>query len=201
MKLVFASKNKGKAREIQEALRLPGLEFQSLNDFPDLPEIIEDGTSFLENALKKARTISQSLNLPVLADDSGLEVDFLQGAPGIYSARFAGPKATDRENYEKLLTLVDGVPEAQRTARFVCVLVLSLPSGEWFKAEGTCEGRITAAPLGNQGFGYDPVFYLPDRQKTMAELPLEEKNRISHRARALEKIKPILLSVFQGFPS
>jgi XTP/dITP diphosphohydrolase len=194
MKLVFASKNKGKAREIQEALMLADLEFLSLNDFPEFPEIIEDGSSFLENALKKARTISQSLNLPVLADDSGLEVDFLLGAPGIYSARFAGPQATDRENYEKLLALMQGVPVAQRTARFVCVLILHLPEGKWFKAEGTCEGRIAAAPQGTQGFGYDPVFYLPDRQKTMAEIPLEEKNRISHRARALEKIKPVLLS-------
>jgi XTP/dITP diphosphohydrolase len=195
MNLVLASKNRGKIREIETSLLIPSLTYQSLNDFPDLPEIIEDGSSFLENALKKAQTISKNLNLPVLADDSGLEVDFLQGAPGIYSARFAGPQASDRENYEKLLALLQEVPETERQARFVCVLVLYRPSGDWIQAEGTCEGRITKAPRGWQGFGYDPVFFLPAFQKTMAELPLEVKNRISHRAKALEKIKPILLSL------
>ena len=127
MILVLATRNKGKVREIGSALAIPSLVFQSLNDFPDLPEVIEDGTSFLENALKKARTVSTSLNLPVLADDSGLEVDALQGAPGIYSARFSGPKATDQKNNEKLLTLLQGVPEEKRTARFVCVLVFYRP--------------------------------------------------------------------------
>jgi XTP/dITP diphosphohydrolase len=195
MNLVLASKNRGKIREIETSLLIPNLTYQSLNDFPDLPGIIEDGSSFLENALKKARTISTSLNLPVLADDSGLEVDFLQGAPGIYSARFAGPQARDQDNNDKLLALLKEVPETERQARFVCVLVLYRPSGDWLQAEGTCEGRITQAPKGSQGFGYDPVFYLPAFQKTMAELPLEVKNRISHRARALEKIRPHLLSL------
>ncbi|MBA4393502.1 MAG: non-canonical purine NTP pyrophosphatase [Desulfobacca sp.] len=198
MNLVLASKNQGKIREIETSLIIPSLTYRSLNDFPDLPEIIEDGVSFLENALKKAQTISKSLNLPVLADDSGLEVDFLQGAPGIYSARFAGSQATDQENFEKLLALLEGVPEDQRQARFVCVLVLYCPSGDWVQAEGTCEGRITPVPRGLQGFGYDPVFYVPAFQKTMAELPLEVKNRISHRAKALEKIKPSLVSVLKA---
>ncbi len=198
MILVLASKNQGKIREIETSLVIPALTYRSLNDFPDLPEVIEDGFSFLENALKKARTISESLHLPVLADDSGLAVDALQGAPGIYSARFAGERATDQENIEKLLFLLDGVPETKRTARFVCVLVLYLPSGEWFQAEGTCEGRIALVPEGDQGFGYDPVFYLPDFQKTMAQIPLETKNRISHRARALEKMRPHLLDLLKG---
>ncbi|MBI5605428.1 MAG: non-canonical purine NTP pyrophosphatase, partial [Deltaproteobacteria bacterium] len=132
MILVLASKNQGKIREIETSLVIPALTYRSLNDFPDLPEVIEDGSSFLENALKKARTISESLHLPVLADDSGLAVDALQGAPGIYSARFAGERATDQENIEKLLFLLDGVPETKRTARFVCLLVLYFPSGEWF---------------------------------------------------------------------
>lgn len=195
MILVLATHNKGKAREIGSALAIPSLAFQSLNDFPDLPEVVEDGTSFLENALKKARTISRFLNLPVLADDSGLEVDALQGDPGIYSSRFSGPKATDKENNEKLLTLLQAVPEEKRTARFICVLVFYEPSGQWVQTEGICEGRIAAAPRGDQGFGYDPVFYLPELKKTMAQLPLETKNTISHRARALEKMRPHLLSL------
>jgi XTP/dITP diphosphohydrolase len=198
MILVLASKNRGKIREFQTSLVFPALTYQSLNDFPDLPEIIEDGASFLENAFKKAKTVSESLNLPVLADDSGLEVDFLHGAPGIFSARFSRPQATDQENNEKLLALLQNVPEPQREARFVCVLVLYCPSGDWFQAEGTCEGRIAQVPRGVQGFGYDPVFYLPGYQKTMAELPLEVKNRISHRAKALEKIRPSLVSVLKA---
>jgi XTP/dITP diphosphohydrolase len=197
MILVMASKNRGKIREIATTLSSPSLIFRSLNDFPDLPEIMEDGSSFLENALKKARTISQALHLPVLADDSGLVVDRLDGAPGIFSARFAGPRATDRENNEKLLALLTGLPETERGARFVCLLVFYQPSGQWFQAQGTCQGRIALAPRGDQGFGYDPIFYLPRYRKTMAELPLEVKNRISHRARALEKIRPHLLSVLK----
>lgn len=195
MILVLATHNKGKIKEIGISLNIPSLAFQSLNDFPDLPEVIEDGTSYLENALRKARTVSNSLDLPVLADDSGLEVDVLNGAPGIYSARFSGPQATDRENNEKLLTLLQGIPEEKRTARFVCVLVFYEPTGQWVQTEGVCEGRIAAAPRGDQGFGYDPVFYLPEFQKTMAQLPLETKNHISHRARALEKMRPHLLSL------
>ena len=127
-----------------------------------------------------------------------MEVDALQGAPGIYSARFSGLKATDQENNEKLLTLLQGIPEEKRTARFVCVLVFYEPSGQWVQTEGICQGRIAAAPRGDQGFGYDPVFYLPEFQKTMAQLPLETKNRISHRARALEKMRPHLLSFITG---
>ena len=195
MILVLATRNKGKAREIGASLAMPSLTFQSLNDFPELPDVIEDGASFQENALKKARTVSNSLNLPVLSDDSGLEVDFLNGAPGIYSARFSGPQATDQENNQKLLDLLKGVPEEKRTARFVCVLVFFDPSGQWVQTEGSCEGLIASAPAGDQGFGYDPVFYLPEFQKTMAQLPLESKNRISHRAKALEKMRPHLLSL------
>jgi XTP/dITP diphosphohydrolase len=192
--LVLATRNKGKVREIGSALAISSLTFQSLNDFPNLPEVIEDGSSFLENALKKARTVSKHLQLPVLADDSGLEVDILKGAPGILSARFSGLKATDQENNQKLLTLLQGVPEEKRTARFVCVLVLYEPSGQWVQTEGICEGLITLVPRGDQGFGYDPIFYLSEFQRTMAQLPLETKNQISHRARALEKMRPHLFS-------
>lgn len=198
MILILATGNQGKVREIVTGLALPSLSYKSLNDFSGLPEIIEDGLSFLENALIKARTISRLLGLPVLADDSGLEVDFLKSQPGIYSARFAGPEATDRANNEKLLSLMREVPDEQRTARFVCVMVLTLPSGEWLQAEGVCRGLISRSPLGDQGFGYDPVFYLPDFQKTMAQLPLETKNKISHRARALEKIRPRLAAIMEN---
>jgi XTP/dITP diphosphohydrolase len=198
MILILATGNQGKVREIVTGLALPSLSYKSLNDFSGLPEIIEDGLSFLENALIKARTISRLLGLPVLADDSGLEVDFLKSQPGIYSARFAGPEATDRANNEKLLSLMREVPDEQRTARFVCVMVLTLPSGEWLQAEGVCRGLISRSPLGDQGFGYDPVFYLPDFQKTMAQLPLGTKNKISHRARALEKIRPRLAAIMEN---
>jgi len=198
MILVLATRNNGKVREIGASLDIPSLTYKSLNDFQDLPEIIEDGSSFQENALKKARTVSNSLKLPVLADDSGLNVDCLKGAPGIYSARFAGPRAADPENNEKLLTLLQEVPEEKRTARFVCVLVFYDPSGRWFQTEGIWEGLIAPAPKGDQGFGYDPIFYLPDFQKTVAQLPLETKSRISHRARALEKMRPFILSFFKG---
>ncbi len=198
MILVLASKNQGKIREIENTLVIPSLTYKSLNDFTGLPEIVEDGSSFLENAFKKARTISKALNLAVMADDSGLVVDFLHGAPGIYSARFAGDPATDPQNNKKLLGLLTGVPETKRTARFVCVLVLYLPTGAWFQTEGICEGRIALAPEGDQGFGYDPVFYLPEFQKTMAGLPLETKNQISHRAKALENMRPHLQALLKG---
>jgi XTP/dITP diphosphohydrolase len=197
MILVLATRNNGKLREIGTSLNIPSLTYQSLNDFPDLPEIIEDGSSFQENAFKKARMVSHSLDLSVLADDSGLTVDCLKGAPGIYSARFAGPRATDSENNEKLLTLLQGVPEENRMARFVCVLVFYEPSGRWFQTEGIWEGLIAPAPKGDQGFGYDPIFYLPELQKTVAQLPLETKSRISHRAKALEKMRPFILSFFK----
>ena len=198
MILVLATRNNGKLREIGTSLNIPSLTYKSLNDFPDLPKIIEDGSSFQENALKKALMVSHSLNLPVLADDSGLTVDCLKGAPGIYSARFAGPRAADSENNEKLLNLLQGVPEEKRTARFVCVLVFYEPSGRWFQTEGIWEGLIAPAPKGDQGFGYDPIFYLPELQKTVAQLPLETKSRISHRAKALEKMRPHILSFLKG---
>ncbi|MEW6186008.1 MAG: XTP/dITP diphosphatase [Thermodesulfobacteriota bacterium] len=195
MILVLATHNEGKKKEIETSLNLPFLEIKSLADFPAGLEIIEDGDSFAENALKKARTVCEYLKMPVLADDSGLMVDVLGGAPGIFSARFSGPRATDQANNEKLLTLLEGVPEDRRTSRFICALVFYAPSGQWRLTEGICQGRIALAPEGDQGFGYDPVFYLPEWGKTMAQLPLEAKNRISHRARALEKMRPHLFSL------
>lgn len=195
MLLVLATKNQGKIREIEKILRMPGLQFLSLLDYPDLPDIQEDGRTFLENAFKKARACSQAAGQPALADDSGLEVDCLNGAPGIYSARFSGAEAADEANNRKLLSLLEGVPEARRAARFVCRMVLYWPEGTWIETEGFCKGIIARAPRGEHGFGYDPVFYLPEWNKTMAELPLEEKNRISHRAQALQKIRSHLEAI------
>jgi len=192
MILVLATRNRGKVREIEKALGLPGVEFHSLADYPDLPEIEEDGATFSENARKKARFVCQVLGLPVLADDSGLVVDALNGAPGVFSARFAGPQATDKQNNEKLLALLQGLPEEKRTARFVCHLVYCDPQGRTLETQGVCEGRITQAPKGEQGFGYDPIFSLPEWGKTMAELPLERKNQISHRGQALKKMRTLL---------
>ena len=189
MILVLATRNQGKVREIEKVLDLPRLEILSLQDFPEFPEVIEDGQSFLENAFKKAQACVQATSRPALADDSGLEVDFLNGAPGIYSARFSGHEATDETNNRKLLSLLEGLPEEKRTARFVCRMVLYFPEGKWIQTEGSCLGIIARTPRGGYGFGYDPVFYLPEFDKTMAELPLEEKNRISHRAQALRKIR------------
>jgi len=197
MLLVLATKNQGKIREIEKILRMPGLQFRSLLDYPDLPDIQEDGQTFLENAFKKARAYAQATSRPTLADDSGLEVDCLNGAPGIYSARFSGAGATDEANNRKLLSLLEGIPEKKRTARFVCQMVLYLPEGKWIQTEGYCPGTITLAPTGEHGFGYDPVFYLPELNKTMAELPLEEKNRISHRAQALQKIRLYLWKILK----
>jgi XTP/dITP diphosphohydrolase len=197
MILVLATRNQGKIREIEKALDLPRLEIRSLQDFPDLPEVVEDGRTFLENALKKAQACAQATGCPALADDSGLEVDFLNGAPGIYSARFSEAGATDEANNRKLLSLLEGIPEEGRTARFVCRIVLYLPEGKWIQTEGFCPGIIALGFQGEHGFGYDPIFYLPELNKTMAEIPLEEKNRISHRAQALQKIRSHLEAILK----
>lgn len=188
-KIVFASRNRGKIKEIQALLTDSGVTLHSLEDYPDLPEIQEDGKSFLENALKKARTIAELTGEVVLADDSGLEVEALHGAPGIYSARYTGEEGDDGKNNLKLLNDLRGVPPAGREAVFRCILVLCRPDGRYQSFDGIWEGRIAEAPAGQGGFGYDPVFYLPERGVTVAELPAEIKNRISHRAKASAKLK------------
>lgn len=200
-KLVLATKNSHKAREIAAILDLPGIELLTMNDFPDMGEVIEDGATFEENAGKKAFEVARhcvSYSRPgsevfALADDSGLMVDALGGMPGVLSARFAGEKATDADNNARLLQLLDGVPEEQRTARFVCVLVLCDASGKSAVVEGRCEGRILDKPRGSNGFGYDPLFLYPPTGLTFAEMPPDEKNRVSHRARALERLKEALM--------
>ena len=192
MKLVLATKNQGKIREISETLTPHGIEAVSLNDFPDIEAIEEDGETFRENAVKKASVVCEHTGLIALADDSGLEVDYLDGAPGVHSSRFTGEEKNDEANNNKLLELLAGVPVEQRSARFQCVMAVAVPGGWAYTAEGTCEGFITEEPLGSGGFGYDPLFYLPEYDKTFAELDLDTKNKISHRAQALTGILDIL---------
>lgn len=189
--LLIGTTNKGKIREITEVLKDIELEIKSLEDYPNIPPPLETGNTFLENALIKAKYYAEHTGLLTLADDSGLEVDVLNGAPGILSARFAGPGATDEDNIKKLLSLLKDVPEEKRQARFVCVLVCYHPTGRFIYTEGFWEGRISLQPRGSFGFGYDPVFLVSDFsfQKTAAELPLEIKNQLSHRAKALKDLK------------
>lgn len=191
MNLLIATTNAGKLAEIEAALKGLPVRILSLKDFPDASEVVEDGATYEQNALKKARTLAAVSGLPALADDSGLEVDALGGAPGIYSARYSGEDADDARNNRKLLNELAGLPEERRCARFVCVLALSAPQGEWlFRAE--CPGRIGYAPLGANGFGYDPLFYFPPLGRTFGELDRETKSRVSHRGLALQKLKAAL---------
>jgi len=185
MKLVLATNNKGKVREMSEMLAAHGIEVLSLNEFPQVGDIQEDGRTFKENAVKKATVTAGMTGLTALADDSGLEVDYLDGAPGVFSARFAGEEKSDRANNEKLLRLLTGVPPDKRTARFQCVIAIARPGGLVHTVQGTCEGVIAGEPRGDMGFGYDPLFYLPQYGKTFAELDLPLKNKISHRGKAL----------------
>jgi XTP/dITP diphosphohydrolase len=192
LEVIVATRNKGKIREIREALKGLGLRVYALSDFPDVPEIEEDGKSFTENALKKARFYSKVFGKLTLADDSGLEVDSLRGMPGIYSARYSGERASSRENNQKLLKEMEGIPLSKRGAQFKCMMAMVSPSGKETMTEGVCKGRIGMREKGRRGFGYDPLFILSRYGKTMAELSLKEKNRISHRGKALRKIKKMI---------
>lgn len=192
MKLILATRNEGKRREIQELLKKDSIEVLSLEQFPDCPDSDEPFATYLENARDKARLVAEHCASWALADDSGLEVDALQGRPGVLSARYAGPDVSYEDNYLKVINELIGVPEEKRSARFRCCMVLRHPDGREFNTEGIVEGRITLAPKGEGGFGYDPIFFLPERGKTLAELSLEGKNKISHRHRALEKMILIL---------
>ncbi len=197
MKLLVATKNAHKLKEMREILNIPGLKLISLLEVENPPEIVEDGSTFKENALIKARTVANSLSCWAMADDSGIEVDALKGEPGVHSARFGGEDLSDAQRNRLLLQRLEGVPMEKRTARFRCVMAVVSPDGEEFVAEGRCEGRIALAPRGDHGFGYDPVFLLPDG-RTMAELPPEKKNRISHRYRALQAIRPVLVKLMEA---
>jgi len=186
-KIVLASNNQGKVREFNQILGGLDIEVVPQSDF-DVPEIEETGLTFVENAILKARNAAQHTGLPAIADDSGLEVDALRGAPGIYSARYAGPGTDDLKNLQKVLQELDGVAEAERSARFQCLLVYMEHELDPTPliCQGTWEGRITTEPAGENGFGYDPVFFVPDLGCTSAQLSAEEKNRRSHRGQALQ---------------
>jgi len=189
--LLIATTNEGKIREIKEMLKDFDLKVMTLKDFPEIPPPEETGKTFFENALLKAKYYAEKTGLFALADDSGLEVEALNGAPGIYSSRFAGPDATDEKNNQKLLELLKDLPIEKRGARFVCVMVCYHPSGKYITAEGIWEGRIAFSPRGNFGFGYDPLFLVKEYnyEKTAAELPPEIKNKLSHRGKALTHLK------------
>jgi XTP/dITP diphosphohydrolase len=198
--LVMATRNPGKVRELRQILQELGVKFLSLADFPHLPEIPETGETFEENAGGKAREVARLTGLPALADDSGLEVEALGGRPGVYSARYAqdrtSPRApADADNWRKLLEELQDVPGERRGARFVCEIALALPDGRLFRAHGECTGVIATEPAGDQGFGYDPVFWVPEYKATMAQLGPGVKNRISHRAKALAALRALLAAL------
>ena len=188
--IIIATKNRGKLKEFRDLFRNYFENIESLLDHESCPEILEDGTTFEENALIKAKAISSIFNKIVLADDSGLVVEALNGEPGIYSARYAGESSTDDENTDKLLNKIK--PYKNRKAKFVSVIALVYPSNETKVFKGICEGLIIDEKRGDNGFGYDPIFFLPDLNKTMAEITPELKNRISHRSEAVMKLKNYL---------
>lgn len=195
MKVLLATQNRGKVKELQELIAGEDIEVISLGDLEEWEEVEETGATFAENAAMKARIAAQRTGLVSIADDSGLEVDAIQGAPGVYSARYAGEPKDDEKNNDKLLKELEDVPEEQRTARFRCALVVASPTGEEFLTEGVVEGRILNERRGKEGFGYDPLFYLPDFGRTMAQLNLSQKNKISHRAQAFRQVVPLLMEL------
>jgi len=203
--LVIATGNQGKIREIGALLSELGFTLKTLADFPNCPEVAEDRETFEANAAKKARAVAACTGSAALADDSGLEVEALGGRPGVLSARYAFDRTaparpTDPDNYRKLLAEMASVPWAERRARFVCCMVVAFPGGRTAVARGTCEGLINLRPQGKGGFGYDPVFWLPEYNQTMAEVGLEVKNRISHRAQALKQLKSTLAELVRREP-
>ncbi|HZG60736.1 MAG TPA: XTP/dITP diphosphatase [Anoxybacillus sp.] len=196
--VIIATKNAGKVKEFQTLFAEKEVEVKSLLDFENAPDVEETGETFAENAILKAEAIANYLNKVVIADDSGLVVDALDGKPGVYSARYAGEHKNDKDNIAKVLEELKGVPFEKRTARFHCALAVAIPHQRTVVVEGTCEGYIAEAPTGTNGFGYDPIFYVPEKQKTMAELSKEEKNKISHRANALKKLEKIWNDLFEA---
>ncbi len=185
--LVIATKNQGKIIEIRDLLIRFAVKLKSLDDFGPIPEVVEDGETFDENAYKKASFTAKILGIPALADDSGLMVEALDGAPGVLSARYAGEKATDEQRIAKLLKALKG--KANRKAAFECVLSIAVPSGPALTYEARCEGLIAERPAGENGFGYDPIFIYPPLNKTFAQMTLKEKSQVSHRGKALNELK------------
>lgn len=193
--LVIATANPGKAAEIQDLLTDFPIDIKSLKDFGPIPPVIEDGLTFDENAYKKASFTARVLGLPALADDSGLSVEALDGAPGVFSARYAGEDADDEQRRQKLLDAMRGM--TNRKAAFECVISIAVPDGPALTYEARCEGLVTEEPLGENGFGYDPVFYYPPLKKTFAQLTREEKSRVSHRGLALREMRSEFDKVLQ----
>lgn len=193
--VVLATRNPNKVKEILAIFQEAPIKFLTLDQFPGVPDVLEDKATLEENARKKAYEIAQITHHIALADDSGLEVDFLDGAPGVISARFAGANCSYADNNNKLLKLLKGVPTEHRKARFRSVIALAVPEGATQTVEGHLDGYITDRPRGEEGFGYDPIFLVPDQGKTLAELGPNLKNSISHRYKALQAIRPILLKL------
>jgi len=194
-KIVLATHNQYKVKEIMAIFTDVPIQFVTLDEFPGAPEVVEDGKTLEDNARKKAYAIARFTKEIALADDSGLEVDILDGQPGVISARFAGAGCSFADNNNKLLKLMKGVPTEHRKARFRCVMALAVPAGATQTVEGVLSGYITDRPRGEEGFGYDPVFLVPDQGKTLAELGPNLKNSLSHRYNALQAMRPILLKL------
>ncbi len=192
-KIIFATGNKGKMREIREIFKDLPYEILSMKEAGVLVDIVEDGASFEENAMIKARAVAECSGEIAMADDSGLEVDFLGKQPGIYSARFLGEETSYKIKNQYILDKLEGVPETERTARFVCAIAIVFPDGKSEIRRATIEGRIAYEPAGENGFGYDPIFFVPEFNLTTAQLTMEQKNKISHRAKALLAIKKEVL--------
>ena len=190
--LVLATRNRHKGQELAALLSDLGIDIRTLEEFPEVPDVIEDGQTCEANAIKKAKAVSRATGLLAVADDTGLEVDELGGRPGVYAARYAGEHVSYEDNWRKLLQELSGVPHDRRTARFITVAAIASPSGEVQVAEGQLQGMIAEQPAGARGFGYDPVFLVPELGMTLAELAPEEKNRISHRAKAFAQVREIL---------
>ena len=200
--LVLATRNAGKTAEIRDLLNHVPVDIRNLDDFGPIPEVVEDGMTFEANAYKKAHFAARVLGLPALADDSGLVVGALEGAPGVHSARYAGANASDAERCAKLLAAMEG--HTQREAAFACVISIAVPEGPALTYEGRCEGRIAKSPKGSHGFGYDPIFFYPPYQKTFAEMSMAEKSAVSHRGLALrelqEEFAKVLIWIRQHMP-
>lgn len=200
--LVLATRNRHKGEELAALLGDLGITIRTLDEFPGAPDVVEDGDTCEANAIKKARAIAEFTGLPAVADDTGLEVDALGGRPGVYAARYAGEDATYEDNCRKLLQEMMGVPREQRTARFLTVAAIALPSDGVRVAQGTLEGAIAEEARGTLGFGYDPVFLIPELDKTLAQLSPDQKNTISHRAKAFTQAKDVLKAMeFEMFES
>ncbi|MFN3286674.1 MAG: XTP/dITP diphosphatase [bacterium] len=196
-RIVLATRNEAKSAELQRMLADLPLEVRTLRDYPQVPPLPEEGESYEANARSKALAVARWLNEVALADDSGLEVDYLEGQPGARSARFLGDDATDEDRNREILRRLQGVPPENRTARYRAVVAVAFPDGRVYTFEGTCEGAIALEPRGTGGFGYDPIFYLPELDRTVAELSPQEKDLISHRGQAVRKAREFLLTLLR----